>query len=163
MRDDGRHAANEDGEHRGQNDGPPTVQKDERHREKDARQDKGHDRAQGTMREEHFVAEGAAAHDRDAAAHASSREGGDREAAGRDGSHDFDFWMGRWHIRNRGLRERLAGCTVWDEFEATGVTRPLPAGIGNEDEFHTDFAGGFVGMTFRFYNRSTRQWALYWA
>jgi hypothetical protein len=102
------------------------------------------------------------AHDRGAGSLAVSSEGA-MAAAGRDGSHDFDFWMGRWHIRNRRLRERLAGCTVWDEFEATGMTRPLAAGIGNEDEFHTDFAGGFVGMTFRFYNRMTRQWALYWA
>jgi hypothetical protein len=79
------------------------------------------------------------------------------------GARDFDFWMGHWRIRNRRLRERLKGSTEWDEFEATGVTRPLLGGLGNEDEFHTAYWPGFIGMTFRFFNPETRQWAIYWA
>jgi hypothetical protein len=80
-----------------------------------------------------------------------------------DGARDFDFWMGRWRGHNRRLRERLKGSTEWDEFEATIVARPLPGGLGNEDEYHTDFAGGFTGMSFRFFDRTTKQWAIYWA
>jgi hypothetical protein len=79
------------------------------------------------------------------------------------GARDFDFWMGRWRIRNRRLRERLKGSTEWDDFDATGVTRPLLGGLGNEDEFRTDHWPGFIGMTFRFFNPETRQWAIYWA
>ena len=79
------------------------------------------------------------------------------------GAHDFDFWMGSWKVHNRRLRERLKGSTTWDEFEATSVTRPLLRGVGNEDEFRTDFAGGFVGMSFRFFDRATQKWAIYWA
>lgn len=82
---------------------------------------------------------------------------------GGDGERDFDFWMGRWRGHNRRLRERLKGSTQWDEFEATIVARPLPGGLGNEDEYRTDFAGGFTGMSFRFFDRTTKQWAIYWA
>jgi hypothetical protein len=79
------------------------------------------------------------------------------------GARDFDFWMGSWHVHNRRLRKRLAGSDEWDEFEATVVARPLLDGLGNEDEFRTDHAGGFVGMSFRFFDPETRKWAIYWA
>lgn len=81
----------------------------------------------------------------------------------RDGARDFDFWMGSWKVRNRVLRERLAGSTEWIEFEATSVARPLLDGLGNEDEFRTEHDGGFIGMSFRFYDPEKEQWAIYWA
>ena len=76
---------------------------------------------------------------------------------------DFDFFMGSWKVRNRVLRKRLAGCDEWDEFEATSVARPLLDGLANEDEFRTDFCGGFIGMSFRFYDPKTDLWSIYWA
>jgi hypothetical protein len=76
---------------------------------------------------------------------------------------DFDFWMGSWKVRNRRLRERLAGSDEWDEFEATATARPILDGLGNEDEFRTDWNGGFVGMSFRFFDPTTGLWAIYWA
>jgi hypothetical protein len=76
---------------------------------------------------------------------------------------DFDFWPGRWNVRNRLLRERLAGADEWDEFEATVAARPLPGVLANEDEFRTDYAGGFVGMSFRFFDPEARLWSIYWA
>ena len=33
-------------------------------------------------------------------------------------SQDFDFWMGRWAVRNRRLVQRLAGSDEWDEFDS---------------------------------------------
>ena len=81
----------------------------------------------------------------------------------REGARDFDFWMGSWKVHNRVLRERLAGSTDWVEFEATSVARPLLDGLGNEDEFRTDHDGGFIGMSFRFYDPEKDQWAIYWA
>jgi hypothetical protein len=75
---------------------------------------------------------------------------------------DFDFWMGRWTSRHRRLRERLAGCDEWDEFEATIVARPILDGLGNEEEFRTDYAGGFVGMAFRFFDPAKKVWSIYW-
>jgi hypothetical protein len=75
---------------------------------------------------------------------------------------DFDFWMGTWQGRNRRLRERLAGCDEWDEFEGTCVVRPALDGLGNVEEFRTDYAGGIVGMSLRFFDPVTRLWAIYW-
>ena len=78
-------------------------------------------------------------------------------------SRDFDFWMGRWNVRNRRLAERLAGSDDWDEFDAMVAARPLPGSLGNEDVFCSEYGGGFIGMSFRFYNPETGQWSIYWA
>jgi NIPSNAP len=79
------------------------------------------------------------------------------------GARDFDFLMGRWRVHNRRLRKRLVGSTEWDEFESTFVARPLAGGLGNEDEYRTDYAGGFTAMSFRFFDPATGKWAIYWA
>ncbi|MCB1037844.1 MAG: hypothetical protein KDD47_28680 [Acidobacteria bacterium] len=63
---------------------------------------------------------------------------------------------------NRRLEGRLVGSTEWKEFEATSDCRPLPGGIGNLDEFRTDFWPDFVGLTLRFFDPATRRWSLYW-
>ncbi len=78
-------------------------------------------------------------------------------------STDFDFWMGKWEVRNRRLVRRLAGCEEWDEFNSKVAARPLPGGLGNEDVFCTDYAGGFVAMSFRFFDPETGLWSIYWA
>ena len=92
---------------------------------------------------------------------APGTEGGETKT--RDGSRDFDFWMGAWRVHNRRLRERLRGSTAWDEFESAVVARPLLGGFGNEDVYRTGFAGGFTGMSFRFYDRSEHTWSIFWA
>lgn len=80
-----------------------------------------------------------------------------------DGARDFDFLMGRWKVHNRRLRERLRGSTEWDEFAATNVSRPLPGGLGNQDEYRTDHWPGFIGMALRLFDPATKRWAIYWA
>jgi hypothetical protein len=76
---------------------------------------------------------------------------------------DFDFWMGSWTAHNRRLRERFAGCDEWDEFTATIDARPVLGGMGNVEEFRTDYAGGYVGLAMRFFDPETRLWSIYWA
>ena len=76
---------------------------------------------------------------------------------------DFDFFMGSWTVRNRYLGERLRGSEDWQEFEATSEARPLPGVLGNEDEFRTEALGGFVGMSFRFFDPEAERWSIYWA
>jgi hypothetical protein len=76
---------------------------------------------------------------------------------------DFDFWMGSWNVRNRLLRARLRGSDDWEEFAATAVARPILDGLGNEDEFRTGYRGGFVAMSFRFFDPVSRRWSIYWA
>ena len=75
----------------------------------------------------------------------------------------FDFFMGSWNVHNRRLRRRLKGSDEWDEFAATVVARPLLDGLGNEDEFRTDYDGGFIGMSFRFFDPEKKRWSIYWA
>ena len=85
------------------------------------------------------------------------------ETTPHEGARDFDFLMGSWTVHNRRLRDRLKGSTAWDEFEATSTARPLLGGIANEDVYRTEYAGGFTGMSFRFYDKAKGQWSIYWA
>lgn len=78
------------------------------------------------------------------------------------GARDFDFLIGRWRVRHRRLRERLAGSTDWDEFTGRCVGAPLPAGIGNweENTFHDGAA--VTGLAFRFFDPASDRWAIFW-
>lgn len=76
---------------------------------------------------------------------------------------DFDFFMGSWHVANRRLKRRLAGSDDWEEFTATAVAQPILDGFGNQDVFTTDHDGGFVGMSFRFFDPERERWSIYWA
>lgn len=80
-----------------------------------------------------------------------------------DGSHDFDFYFGRWHVANERLKERLVGSNDWEHFEATQECHPILGGVGNIDDFQTAWGGGFTGMTLRLFNIARREWSLYWA
>jgi len=55
--------------------------------------------------------------------------------------HDFDFLAGDWHVVNRRLKVRGAGCTEWDEFPATSRARLHLGGLANVDELVTPQAG----------------------
>jgi len=107
-------------------------------------------------------------------------------------STDFDFWIGRWSVRNERLKGRLCGSTEWEEFAASAEARFLPGGLGNIDQFViTDdwrparpaasaaqgsfrisaddrllcetACPGFVGLTVRLFEPSTKLWRIYWA
>ena len=81
----------------------------------------------------------------------------------KSGVRDFDFWPGEWKVKNRRLRSRLAGSDEWEEFNAEVSARILMDGAANEDEFRTDFDGGFIGMSFRFFDPERKRWSIYWA
>ncbi len=77
---------------------------------------------------------------------------------------DFDFYVGKWKIRNRKLKERLKQCTEWSEFEADQEMRKILGGLGNRDNFLTTFNGEpFEGMTLRLFDPTTGLWSMYWA
>jgi len=79
--------------------------------------------------------------------------------------HDFDFLFdGKWRIHNRRLRERLAGCTEWIEFESTYFARPIWGGAAHMDEYEAldTPIGEIHGMTLRLYDEKSGQWAIYW-
>ncbi|MFC3815506.1 NIPSNAP family protein [Lysobacter sp. GCM10012299] len=85
-----------------------------------------------------------------------------------DGRHDFDFLHGQWQIRNERLKQRLAGSTEWEIFGASQWCQPLLGGLGNVDDFVSDWhrpgvGERFIGMTLRLFSPESRQWSLYWA
>jgi hypothetical protein len=80
-----------------------------------------------------------------------------------DPTHDFDFFFGRWNVRNERLKERLVGCTEWDRFDAFCECHPVLGGVGNVDEFISDWSGGFRGMTVRLFDRERARWSIHWA
>lgn len=80
-----------------------------------------------------------------------------------DGRHDFDFYFGRWRLRNERLKARLAGSQEWEVFEATQECRPILGGLGNLDDFVTEWGGGYRGMTLRLFQPATQRWSIYWA
>ena len=81
-----------------------------------------------------------------------------------DGRADFDFLHGEWTVRNQRLKERLTGCTEWEEFGATCQARAILGGLGNIDEFTMDRASGRVqAITVRLFNPASGEWSIYWS
>lgn len=85
-----------------------------------------------------------------------------------DGRHAFDFFHGRWRLRNERLKQRLAGSSDWEVFASTQECRPILDGFGNIDDFVTDWGRPgsgepFRGMSLRLFNPATGKWSIYWA
>jgi hypothetical protein len=51
------------------------------------------------------------------------------EPGERDGQTDFNFLIGSWKIKHRRLKERLKGCTEWEEFEGSSQVRQIPGDL----------------------------------
>jgi hypothetical protein len=77
---------------------------------------------------------------------------------------DFDFFEGKWKLKNKKLKARLCQCEEWTEFESTQEMYRILNGVGNIDNFLAEFDGEpFEGMTVRLFNPVTRLWSIYWA
>jgi hypothetical protein len=77
---------------------------------------------------------------------------------------DFNFYVGKWDLKNKKLKTRLNGCTEWIEFHSTQEMYKILNGIGNIDNFLATFDGQpFEGMTVRLFNPNTKLWSLHWA
>lgn len=74
---------------------------------------------------------------------------------------DFDFLVGSWQVANRRLRERLVGCTEWDEFVGSSVAWSLLDGSANVDQF--TFPDGTSALTLRVFDQQRKEWSLRWA
>lgn len=86
----------------------------------------------------------------------------DRPAT-RDGSHDFDFFHGRWLVHNRRLQQRLAGSHAWVSFDAKDDVTVLPGGMGAQEHYRTNHWPGYQAMGLQMYDKAAHRWALYWA
>ncbi len=79
------------------------------------------------------------------------------------GARGFDFLLGRWTVRHRRLRARLAGSRDWDEFPGTLQVRPILHGFGNVDEnVLEDPRGAYLATSLRVFYPKIGSWAVYW-
>lgn len=77
---------------------------------------------------------------------------------------DFDFFQGKFKLRNKKRKFIFNQCDEWDEFESTQEMYKVLQGLGNIDNFLATRNGKvFEGMTVRLFNPKTRLWSLYWA
>ncbi len=82
----------------------------------------------------------------------------------RDGSHDFDFELGKWKIKIHKLEKPLSGEQKWIDLSGTSSTVPIWGGKAQVEELEVDGSGGahIQGMTVRTYSPTGHQWYLSW-
>jgi len=86
------------------------------------------------------------------------------QASATSSKDDFDFFQGKFKIRNKKLKSILSNCTEWIEFESTQEMYKVLHGLGNIDNFIAVRDGkSFEGMTVRLFNPATKLWSMYWA
>ena len=77
--------------------------------------------------------------------------------------HDFDFYMGKWRVHHRRLKERLAGSTEWQEFDGTSEAWPLLGGAGNVDDNVLELpAGTYRAVSLRSFDPASGLWSIWW-
>lgn len=84
-------------------------------------------------------------------------------ASDQSSKNDFDFYSGKWIIKNRRLKNRLCNSNEWIEFEAKQEMKIILQGYGNTDNFITAFDNqSFEGRTIRLFNPKNKLWSMYW-
>jgi hypothetical protein len=77
---------------------------------------------------------------------------------------DFDFFEGKWNLRNRRLKTRLDKCTEWFEYYGTNTDRKILNGIGHTNNNIAVIGGkSLEGIGLTLFNPETRLWSIYWA
>ncbi|HEU4959581.1 MAG TPA: DUF1579 domain-containing protein [Sphingomonas sp.] len=80
-----------------------------------------------------------------------------------DAQHAFAFQTGTWRVRHRKLKERLAGCTEWVDFDGTCRGWELLDGAANADDHWLDDPNGaYRAATVRRMNPDTGRWSIWW-
>jgi hypothetical protein len=76
---------------------------------------------------------------------------------------DFDFVIGNWFVKHRRLKERLANCTEWVEFDGEMSTQKILGGFGNiEDNILRLPEQDVRAIALRSYDRNTKNWSIWW-
>jgi hypothetical protein len=77
--------------------------------------------------------------------------------------HDWDFLVGRWTVKHRRLKARLAGSTEWEEFNGSSVLWLTMGGAGTFDDNVIELPSGtYRAVGVRAYDPKTRQWSIWW-
>ena len=79
-------------------------------------------------------------------------------------SHDFDFLVGKWKMKNKHLNARLAHSKAYTEFETDAEVFSGLQGMGSFDivRRRLDDGSTYEGRTIRTFDPATRLWRLYW-
>ena len=76
---------------------------------------------------------------------------------------DFDFVLGDWNVKHRRLKERLAGCQDWVEFDGEMSTRRILGGFGNLEDNRIQLPEGeYRATALRAYDPAAKQWSIWW-
>ncbi|WP_349740939.1 DUF1579 domain-containing protein [Roseateles cavernae] len=86
---------------------------------------------------------------------------------------DFDFIIGHWTVHHRRLRERLAGCSEWQEFSGSSSTRKILGGFGNVEDNLLALPKGeyraaalpkgeYRAAALRSFDPASGQWSIWW-
>ncbi len=76
---------------------------------------------------------------------------------------DFDFFIGNWKVKHRRLKERLANCQEWQEFDGNTSVSKILDGAGNVDDNLLDMPGGaYRAATLRSFDAEKGIWSIWW-
>jgi hypothetical protein len=85
------------------------------------------------------------------------------ETAMTDHAHDFDFLVGKWHVRHHRLKARLAGSHEWEDFDGTSQMWMTMDGQGTFDDNYIGIPSGpYRAVGIRGYDPKTQTWAIWW-
>lgn len=77
--------------------------------------------------------------------------------------HDWDWLVGRWSVRHRRLKERLAGSTEWEEFAGTSAMWLTLGGLGTVDDNLLELPSGmYRAVGIRAFDPGTNLWSIWW-
>jgi hypothetical protein len=77
--------------------------------------------------------------------------------------HDFDFYIGTWHVHHRRLKERLVGSDEWQEFDGTSTAWTLLGGAGNVDDNVLELPDGpYRAVSLRSFDPWSETWSIWW-
>jgi hypothetical protein len=77
--------------------------------------------------------------------------------------HDWDWLVGRWNVRHRQLKGRLAGSTEWKEFAGTSELWLTLGGLGTVDDNFIDLPeGAYRAVGVRAFDVKTGLWSIWW-
>ncbi|HEY2516340.1 MAG TPA: hypothetical protein VGI39_35960 [Polyangiaceae bacterium] len=77
--------------------------------------------------------------------------------------HDWEWLVGRWKVRHHRLKERLTGCTQWEDFAGTSALWLTMGGLGTIDDNVLELPSGtYRAMGARVFDPADGQWRIWW-
>jgi len=77
---------------------------------------------------------------------------------------DFEFYEGKWTIRNKRLKTLFANASDWYEFDATEVIEKRLDGLGYVGKYNTQLNGKlFEGLAIHLFDPKSKRWSNWWA